>query len=421
METKLIIEGGRKLKGEVEISGSKNACLPIFAATLLTDESCRIMGVPELRDIKTMREILELLGKKVQVDKNTVTIASTAKYSFIANYEQVKTMRASFCVLGPLLAKAKKAEVSYPGGCSIGDRPVDIHLRGLEELGARIVIKEGYVVAKTQKLKGNYIYLSGHFGSSVTGTANVMMAATLAQGKTVIEGAACEPEVVDLANFLIKMGAHIKGHGTSVIEINGVKKLHGIDYKIIPDRIEAGTFILAALITKGDITIKNVDYHHLGVVIDCLKKIGAHIDMDSNKLHVAFKNTLKPINVTTLPYPGFPTDMQAQFTSLMCLTRGVSIITEKIFPDRFMHIAELSRMGAHIHREGTSAIVEGVKNLSGAPVMASDLRASASLVLAGLAAKGKTSISRIYHLERGYENLDKKLSKLDAKIWKEKD
>ena len=421
METKLIIEGGRKLKGEVEISGSKNACLPIFAATLLTDESCRIMGVPELRDIKTMGEILELLGKKVQVDKNTVTIASTAKYSFIANYEQVKTMRASFCVLGPLLAKAKKAEVSYPGGCSIGDRPVDIHLRGLEELGARIVIKEGYVVAKTQKLKGNYIYLSGHFGSSVTGTANVMMAATLAQGKTVIEGAACEPEVVDLANFLIKMGAHIKGHGTSVIEINGVKKLHGIDYKIIPDRIEAGTFILAALITKGDITIKNVDYHHLGVVIDCLKKIGAHIDMDSNKLHVAFKNTLKPINVTTLPYPGFPTDMQAQFTSLMCLTRGVSIITEKIFPDRFMHIAELSRMGAHIHREGTSAIVEGVKNLSGAPVMASDLRASASLVLAGLAAKGKTSISRIYHLERGYENLDKKLSKLDAKIWKEKD
>jgi len=357
----------------------------------------------------------------VQVDKNTVTIAPTTKHSFIANYEQVKTMRASFCVLGPLLAKSKKAEVSYPGGCAIGDRPVDIHLRGLEDLGAKIAIDSGYVVAKTHKLKGSYIYLSGHFGSSVTGTANVMMAATLAQGKTVIEGAACEPEVVDLANFLIKMGAHIKGHGTSVIEVNGVKKLHGVDYRVIPDRIEAGTFILAALITKGDITIRNIDHRHLGVVVDCLKRIGAHIDVGNNKLHVAFKNTLKPTNVTTLPYPGFPTDMQAQFASLMCVTPGVSIITEKVFPDRFMHIAELSRMGAHIHREGASAIVEGVKSLSGAPVMASDLRASASLVLAGLAARGKTSISRIYHLERGYENLDKKLIKLGAKIWKEKD
>ncbi|MEI8349861.1 MAG: UDP-N-acetylglucosamine 1-carboxyvinyltransferase [Candidatus Omnitrophota bacterium] len=421
METKLVIEGGRKIKGEVEISGSKNACLPIFAATLLTDEPCRIIGVPGLRDIKTMGEILELLGKKVQTDRNAVTITSTTKRSFIANYEQVKTMRASFCVLGPLLAKAKRAEVSYPGGCAIGDRPVDIHLRGLKELGARIAIDSGYVVAKAHKLKGSYIYLSGHFGSSVTGTANVMMAATLAQGKTVIEGAACEPEVVDLANFLIKMGAHIKGHGTSVIEVNGVKKLHGVDYRVIPDRIEAGTFILAALITKGDIIIRNIDYRHLGVVVDCLRKIGAHIDVGNNKLHVAFKNILKPTNVTTLPYPGFPTDMQAQFASLMCVTPGVSIITEKVFPDRFMHIAELSRMGAHIHREGASAIVEGVKSLSGAPVMASDLRASASLVLAGLAARGKTSISRIYHLERGYENLDKKMIKLGAKIWKEKD
>ena len=421
METKLIVEGGRRLKGEVEISGSKNACLPIFAATLLTDEPCRIMGIPGLRDITTMIEILVLLGKKVQVDKNTVTITPTAKHSFIANYEQVKTMRASFCVLGPLLAKAKKAEVSYPGGCVIGDRPIDIHLRGLEELGAKITTDSGYVIARAPKLKGNYVYLSGHFGSSVTGTANVMMAATLAQGKTVIEGAACEPEVVDLANFLIKMGARIKGHGTSAIEISGVKKLHGVDYRVIPDRIEAGTFILAALITKGDVTIKNVNAHHLGVVIDCLKKIGAHIDVGSNKLHVAFKNTLKPINVTTLPYPGFPTDMQAQFASLMCLTLGVSIITEKVFPDRFMHIPELSRMGARIHREGAGAIVEGVKSLSGAPVMASDLRASASLVLAGLAAKGKTSISRVYHLERGYENLDKKLIGLGAKIWKEKD
>jgi len=419
MEAKMVIEGGRKLNGEVEISGSKNACLPIFAATLLTDEPCRIMGVPKLRDIKTMSEILVLLGKKIQANKDTVTIASTNRCSFVANYEQVKTMRASFCVLGPLLAKAKKAEVSYPGGCVIGDRPIDIHLRGLEELGAKITTDSGYVIARAPKLKGNYVYLSGHFGSSVTGTANVMMAATLAQGKTVIEGAACEPEVVDLANFLIKMGAQINGHGTSMIKVNGVKKLHGVDYRIIPDRIEASTFILAALITKGDLVIKNVNVHHLGVVLDCLKKIGAHIDIGNNKLRVAFKNTLKPINVTTLPYPGFPTDMQAQFASLMCLTPGVSIITEKVFPDRFMHIPELSRMGARIHREGASAIVEGVKSLSGAPVMASDLRASASLVLAGLAAKGKTSISRIYHLERGYENLDKKLIGLGAKIWKE--
>ena len=421
METKLVIEGGRKLKGEVEISGSKNACLPILAATLLTDEPCRIMAVPELRDIKTMLEILQLLGKKVQVEKNVVTIAPTKSHGFTANYELVKTMRASFCVLGPLLAKERQAKVSYPGGCVIGDRPIDIHLRGFEALGAKISTGSGYVVAKAHKLKGSYIYLGGHFGPSVTGTANVMMAATLAKGTTMIEGAACEPEVVDLASFLIKMGACIKGHGTSIIEVNGVKKLHGVDYKIIPDRIEAGTFILAALITKGDIIIKNVNPHHLGVVIDCLRKSGAKIDVGNNKLRVTFNGALKPINVTTLPYPGFPTDMQAQFASLMCLTEGVSIITEKIFPDRFMHIAELSRMGAHIHREGTSAVIEGVKSLSGAPVMASDLRASASLVLAGIAAKGKTSISRIYHLERGYENLDKKLIKLGAKIWKEKD
>ena len=421
METKLVIEGGRKLKGEVEISGSKNACLPILAATLLTDEPCRIMAVPELRDIKTMLEILQLLGKKVQVEKNVVTIAPTKSHGFTANYELVKTMRASFCVLGPLLAKERQAKVSYPGGCVIGDRPIDIHLRGFEALGVKISTGSGYVVAKAPKLKGSYIYLGGHFGPSVTGTANVMMAATLAKGTTMIEGAACEPEVADLASFLIKMGACIKGHGTSIIEVNGVKKLHGVDYKIIPDRIEAGTFILAALITKGDIIIKNVNPHHLGVVIDCLRKSGAKIDVGNNKLRVTFNGALKPINVTTLPYPGFPTDMQAQFASLMCLTEGVSIITEKIFPDRFMHIAELSRMGAHIHREGTSAVIEGVKSLSGAPVMASDLRASASLVLAGIAAKGKTSISRIYHLERGYENLDKKLIKLGAKIWKEKD
>ncbi|MCM8800475.1 MAG: UDP-N-acetylglucosamine 1-carboxyvinyltransferase [Candidatus Omnitrophica bacterium] len=419
---KLVIEGGTILKGEVTISGAKNAVLPIFAATLLTDDACIIKNVPNLRDTQTMIKILRSLGKEVILEKNTVTVTSTGKINFVADYKLVSTMRASFCVLGPLLAKLKRAKVSLPGGCVIGIRPVDLHLKGLKALNADISIESGYVVAKANRLKGRHIYLGGVFGSSVLATANVMMAATLAEGRTIIESAACEPEVIDLGEFLIKMGAKIKGVGTPLIEIEGVKHLHGASHQVIPDRIEAGTFMIAALITKGDILIKNLCYQHLGALIDKLLEAGAQISIvDHCSLRARFKRRLKPVNVTTLPYPGFPTDMQAQIMSLMAVTPGISVITEKIYPDRFMHVAELNRMGAYIQREGPHAIVEGVRLLSGAPVMASDLRASASLVLAGLVAKGITTVSRIYHLERGYENFEIKLQNLGAKLWREKE
>jgi len=418
---KLVIEGGIKLKGEVTVSGSKNAVLPILAATLLTDEPCIIRNAPALRDTNTMLKILRSLGKNAEFDKGIVFISSTKHANFIADYKLVSTMRASFCVLGPMLAKLKKAKVSLPGGCIIGVRPVDLHLKGIKSLGADITVESGYVLAKANYLKGNYVYLGGVYGSSVLATDNVMMAATLARGRTVIESAACEPEVADLAEFLIKMGAKIKGHGTPTIEIEGVKQLRGAEHTIIPDRIEAGTMMLAALITKGDITIKNIRFEHLGALIDKLDEAGASVMKTDSSIRMRLKNKLNAINVTTLPYPGFPTDMQAQIMSLMSVTPGISVITEKIYPDRFMHVAELNRMGARIQREGPHAIVEGVKQLSGAPVMASDLRASACLVLAGLVASGKTSVSRIYHLERGYENIEEKLRGLGAKIWREKE
>ena len=418
---KLVIEGGVRLKGEVIISGSKNAVLPILAATLMTDEPCVIKGVPNLRDTATMLKILRSLGKSADFDKGTVTVNSTGVKNFIADYKLVSTMRASFCVLGPLLGKFKKAKVSLPGGCAIGLRPVDLHIKGIKALGADIAIESGYVVAQARNLKGCHVYMGGEYGSSVLATDNLMMAAVLAKGKTIIEAAACEPEVVDLAEFLIKMGAKIKGYGTPNIEIEGVKYLGGATHHIIPDRIEAGTFMLASLITNGDIIIKNVLHQHLGALIDKLEESGAFVQKGLNSIRVGAKRKLKPVNTTTLAYPGFPTDMQAQIMSLMAVTPGISVITEKIYPDRFMHIAELNRMGTHIQKEGPHAIVEGVKFLSGAPVMASDLRASACLVLAGLVAKGKTSISRIYHLERGYENLEYKLSKLGAKVWREKE
>jgi len=419
---KLVIQGGKVLKGEVVISGAKNALLPILAATLLTDEPCIIKGCPNLRDTQTMLKILRSLGKLVDFKKDTIRIESSGSYGYVADYKLVSTMRASFCVLGPLVAKLKKAKVSLPGGCVIGVRPVDLHLKGIRALGAELDIEAGYIVAKTKKdLKGTHIYLGGGFGSSVLATANVMMAATLAKGKTTIESSACEPEIVDLAEFLIKMGARIKGAGTPYIEIEGVKKLNGVEHKIIPDRIEAGTFMIAALITKGDILIKNVLPQHLGAVIDKLSSMGAEIKIKDNTLRVRYKRKLKPTNVTTLPYPGFPTDMQAQMMALLSITEGISIITEKVYPDRFMHVAELNRMGARIQREGPHAIIQGVKSLSGAPVMASDLRASASLVLAGLVAEGTTTVSRIYHLERGYENLEEKLKNLGAHIFREKE
>ena len=418
---KLVIEGGVKLRGEVTVSGAKNSVLPILAATLLTDDACIIKGVPVLRDTNTMLKLLKSLGKNVEADKGTVTVTAGKSTNYIADYKIVSTMRASFCVLGPLLAKLKKARVSLPGGCAIGTRPVDLHLKGIKILGADIDIDAGYVDAKADKLKGAHMYLGGVYGSSVLATDNVMMAASLAHGKTIIESAACEPEVVDLAEFLIKMGDKIKGHGTPIIEVEGLRHLHGASHTIIPDRIEAGTLMLAALVTKGDILIKNCFYQHLGALIDKLEESGAAINRADGSVHVRYQKQLNAVNVTTLPYPGFPTDMQAQMMSLMSVTPGISVITEKIYPDRFMHVAELNRMGARIQREGPHAIVEGIKELSVAPVMASDLRASACLVLAGLAAKGKSHISRIYHLERGYENIEAKLEKLGAKIWREKE
>ncbi|MDD4908989.1 MAG: UDP-N-acetylglucosamine 1-carboxyvinyltransferase [Candidatus Omnitrophica bacterium] len=418
---KLVIEGGVRLKGEVTISGAKNAALPILAATLLTDEPCVIKGVPFLRDTNTMLRILRSLGKQAEFSKSDICVEKKGEPNFEADYKLVSTMRASFCVLGPLLGKLKKAKVSLPGGCVIGLRPVDLHIKGIKALGADVSVDKGYVIAAARKLKGAHIYLGGDFGSSVLATANVMMAAALAQGHTVIESAACEPEVVDLANFLIKMGAKIKGQGTPIIEIEGQKALHGAEHKVIPDRIEAGTFLIAALITKGDILLKNVVWQHQGALIDKLEEAGASIKRVDGVIHVKSRGGIKPINVATFPYPGFATDMQAQTMALMSVTPGISIITEKVYPDRFMHAAELNRMGAHIQREGPHAIVEGVRHLSGAPVMASDLRASASLVLAGLVARGKTAISRIYHLERGYENLEKKFEVLGARMWRERE
>ena len=418
---KLVIKGGRRLKGEVTVSGSKNALLPILAATLLTDEPCCIKGAPSLRDTFTMIKILRSLGKSVDFKNGRLFIKSTSRLCAVADYRFVSTMRASFCVLGALLAKFKKAKVSLPGGCVIGLRPVDLHLKGIKALGADIDIDQGYVVARARRLLGAHIYLGGAFGSSVLATANVMMAAIYAKGKTLIESAACEPEIVDLAQFLIKMGAKISGFGTPHIEIEGVRHLHGTEHKIIPDRIEAETFIIAALITQGEIKLNNVIWQHLGAILDKLEEMGAYIKKKDGAILVRLTKPLNPANITTLPYPGFPTDMQAQMMALMSLVPGVSIITEKVYPDRFMHIAELNRMGAHIQRQGPHAIIEGVRQLCGARVMASDLRASACLVLAGLAAEGDTSISRIYHLERGYENFDEKLRELGASIWREKE
>ena len=419
---KLVIEGGKPLRGEVTISGAKNAVLPMMAASLLTDERCVLHNIPSLTDIDTMIKILRALDTNVARKKASIAISGSFKKTR-APYDLVSTMRASVCVLGPMLARAKYAEVSFPGGCVIGPRPIDLHLKGLEKLGAKIEIRSGYIVAKAKKLKGAKIYLGGHFGSSVLATANTMTAATLAEGVTVIENAACEPEVVDLANFLIAMGAKITGHSTPTIKIEGVKKLRGVNYSVVPDRIEAGTYLLAAAITGGEVLIKGANPAHLLAVIDKLRECGINVAERTDGIMVS-RPAMRKICSTalaTLPYPGFPTDMQAQMMSLLCVANGISVITEKIYPERFIHVSELSRMGSHILLEGPNAIIRGVKSLSGADVMASDLRASAALVLAGLVAKGKTNIHRIYHLDRGYENIDKKLSQLGAKVWREKE
>ena len=418
---KLVIEGGIPLKGIVTVSGAKNSVLPLLAACLLTNERCRIKNVPNLRDVSTMIKILRSLGATAEFSNGEVTVEAKNLKSHTADYKLVSTMRASFCVLGPLLGRFRKAKVSLPGGCIIGVRPVDLHIKGIRALGAKVDIQGGYVVVDAKQLSGGNMYLGGAFGSSVLATDNVMMAAVLAKGKPVIESAACEPEVVDLANFLNKMGAKIRGQGTPCIEIEGVRHLHGTDYQVIPDRIEAGTLVLAAAITKGDCVIHGAFREHLAAVLDKLTDCGVKIEDTDGGLRVRPRKNLKPVNITTLPYPCFPTDMQAQMMSLMSVTPGVSVFTEKIYPDRFMHVAELNRMGAKIMREGPHAIIEGKKSLSGAPVMASDLRASAALVLAGLVAKGKTEISRIYHLDRGYENMELKLQKLGARVWRERE
>ena len=419
---KVLVVGGRKLKGEVEVSGAKNSALPIMAAALLSEEESIIENVPDLRDIQTMMKLLRSFGAKVQYDNRVVTIKPGTNLKPLAPYKLVSTMRASVCVLGPLLARTGYAEVSLPGGCVIGPRPIDLHLKGLEALGAHIEIQHGYVNARALKtLRGNEIYLGGAFGSSVLATGNVMMASVIARGKTTIENAACEPEVVDLARFLKKMGAKIAGEGSPRLEIEGVKRLHGARFSVISDRIEAGTFLFAAAMTGGDVLIKKLDPNHQNAVIDKLRQAGVRVDKGKTSIRIRRNGRLKPVGVTTLPYPGFPTDLQAQMMALMSVTPGISVITEKIYPDRFMHVSELNRMGSKIFLEGPSAIVHGVKRLSGAPVMASDLRASAALVIAGLVAEGTTEVHRVYHLDRGYEKLEVKLSSLGASIHRERE
>jgi UDP-N-acetylglucosamine 1-carboxyvinyltransferase len=413
---KLIIQGGRPLRGVIPIQGSKNACLPIMAATLLAEAPCTLHGVPKLADIDALGVLLEELGVSVERRQRTLKLAVTDRSNCHARYELVRKMRASICVLGPLLARRGYARVSMPGGCAIGARPVDLHLRGLATLGAKIELDGGDVVARCQRLRGAEVFMGGPFGSTVLGTANVMMAAALAEGTTIIECAACEPEVEDLANFLNAMGARILGGGTPRIIIQGVESLSGCTHTVIPDRIEAGTFMCAAAITNGQVSLEPVRLDHLMAVVDRLRAVGVFVAKTATGVEIFSARQLVPADVTTQPYPGFPTDLQAQFMALTCLAEGNSVITEKIFPDRFLHVAELSRMGAQIRKEGPTAVVTGCKRLIGAPVMASDLRASAALVLAGLAAVGQTTVSRIYHLDRGYERIEERLCAVGADI-----
>ncbi|HEV3243439.1 MAG TPA: UDP-N-acetylglucosamine 1-carboxyvinyltransferase [Chthoniobacterales bacterium] len=412
---KIRIHGGHPLSGSIKISGSKNSALPILAATLLTREPCTIRRVPDLSDTNYMLQILKHLGAEVERASGTVTIAA-AKIDSVAPYDVVRRMRASVCVIGPLLGRCKEATVSLPGGCVIGDRPIDLHLKGFEALGSAVRVEAGNIKVFAPKLTGAVINLRGKFGPTVLGTDNVMMAAALADGTTVIEGAAQEPEVVDLANFLNKMGAKIEGAGTRRIIVEGVKELHGAEHDIIPDRIEAGTFLVAGAICGKGITIKRVEPEHVQAVTNALSKCGFKIESSANSITVSPNGATAPLELATEPYPGFPTDMQAQMCALLSTTGGISVITENIFPQRYMHVAELKRMGAHVDLEGPTAVIQGVDRLFGAPVMASDLRASAALVLAGLKADGITEVSRVYHIDRGYEHLDEKLSELGAHI-----
>ncbi|MCC5824222.1 MAG: UDP-N-acetylglucosamine 1-carboxyvinyltransferase [Phycisphaerales bacterium] len=425
-----VIEGGRRLEGRLRINGSKNSALPIMAAVLLTDEPVTLRDVPDLSDIRNMVRLLGELGVMIARETDNrgqpvFALHAIDQSPSHARYEIVRTMRASICVLGPMLARRGKARVSLPGGCAIGQRPVDLHLRGLEALGARITLDGGDIVAEAPggRLRGATLFLGGANGSTVLGTANVMSAATLARGTTVIECAACEPEIVDLANMLNAMGARIEGAGSPRITVRGVESLGGVDHAVIPDRIEAGTLMCAAAITEGDLTLDNCPLDALMAATDTLGAIGVAVDPIGSgddpmrrTCRVTRPGGLRPAQITTQPHPGFPTDLQAQFMALLCLAQGNSVITEKIFPDRFLHVAELQRMGASLIRQNATVVATGVPGLTGAPVMASDLRASAGLVIAGLAARGETTINRVYHIDRGYEKLEDRLASVGASI-----
>lgn len=438
-----VIKGGKRLRGRMRVHGSKNATLPLMAAALLTDEPVVLHDAPDVQDVRNMVHLLSTLGCEGQITHgpdgaNPGTIGAiklhvTDPSPSQAHYDIVRTMRASICVLGPLLAKRGYGRVSMPGGCNIGDRPVDIHLRGLRALGAQIGLDEGYIVAQATRLQGTRIFLGGAFGSTVLGTANVMSAAALAQGTTIIESAACEPEVVDLARMLNAMGGRVQGAGSPRITIEGVQELHGTEHYVIPDRIEAGTYLMAAAITNGEVVIDNCPLDDLTAALDHLGQVGVEVDAvawDDSALpapkpdnhstamsvRVASNRRLNPIQVVTQPYPGFPTDLQAQMMALLCLADGNSLVTDKIFPDRFLHVAELARMGANLSRNGSTVLITGVRQLIGAPVMASDLRASACLVMAGLASRGTTTVNRVYHLDRGYGKMELTLQSLGAEI-----
>ena len=410
---KIIIEGGHSLKGEVRISGAKNAALPILVSSLLVDGWNTSTNIPDLQDIESTLQLLSSLGAKVERKKDTVRIDASGLNNPEASYDLVRKMRASILVLGPLLARLKEAKVSFPGGCAIGARPINLHLKGLARLGASVEVEHGYIKASVDCLKGNSIYFDI---PTVTGTENLMMAAVLADGVTNLGNAACEPEIIALADVLNQMGADIKGAGTSEMTIKGVSSLNPVSVSIIPDRIEAGTFMVASALTGGDVTLTGCRSDHLEAVIHKLNLTGAKVVVDGKNMRVQGPDKIKSIDVKTLPYPGFPTDMQAQFMVLMSVASGISIISETIFENRFIHVSELRRMGAQIKVSGNSALVQGVKKLSGAPVMASDLRASASLILAGLVARGTTEVNRVYHLDRGYQSIETKFAKLGAAV-----
>lgn len=420
----LRIRGGRALRGEISVGGAKNACLPLLAATLLTGEPCVLRNVPDLSDSRFMLEILRRQGAEIESAGPNAWRVAARNIQPKTPYELVRKMRASVCVMGALVGRLKRAEIPLPGGCVIGQRPIDLHVKGLKKLGCSIENRGGVMRIDASRSRGNYIFLGGRYGSTVTGTANILMAAALTPGLTRIDSAACEPEVQDLCRMLVKMGAKISGIGSPTLEIEGAEKLRGCEHSVIPDRIEAGTLLLCGAITRGDVTVRGAIAGHLGAFLDKMDEAGIPFETpapDAIRVRGDAAGDFRPIDIVTLPHPGFPTDLQAQFTALLSLVPGISIITERIYPNRYMHVPELLRMGADIAIEGPSAIIKGVPALSGAPVMASDLRASAALVLAGLAAEGETWVQRIYHLDRGYEKFEASLSKLGADVVRLKD